>query len=211
MDNKPDLNAWIGTLSFAGGLIPAIVQDTATGAVLMMAYMNEESIRLTAESGFATFFSRSRQKIWLKGETSGNKMQVLEMLQDCDGDTLLIKARPFGPACHTGAVTCFSKPLLGSGVSERGYGILGELAAVIRDRKKNPAEGSYTNYLFDKGVDKICKKVGEEAAEVIIAAKNGSPDELRYEAADLIYHLLVLLENQGLTFDEILGELEKRR
>ncbi len=203
---------WFESIKYAeNGLIPAIAQDAQTGAVLMLAYMNKESVQKTAESGFATFFSRSRQDLWLKGETSGNKLEVLEMLLDCDCDTILLKVKPYGPACHTGETTCFFKPLLGKTIAGRGAGILYELAGVIRGRKQNPKEGSYTNYLFDKGVDKICKKVGEEAAEVIIAAKNANKDELRLEAADLLYHLLVLLEERGLALDEVFGELENRR
>ncbi len=203
---------WFESIKYAdNGLIPAVAQDAQTGAVLMLAYMNAESVRKTAESGFATFYSRSRQALWLKGETSGNKLEVLEMLLDCDCDTILLKVKPYGPACHTGEATCFFKPLLGNAVAARGAGILHELAGVIRGRKQNPVEGSYTNYLFNKGVDKICKKVGEESAEVIIAAKNADNAELRCEAADLLYHLLVLLEDRGLALDEVFGELEHRR
>ncbi len=135
---------WFESVKYAeNGLVPAIAQDAQTGAVLMMAYMNEEAAKKTAATGFATFYSRSRQELWLKGETSGNKLEVLEMLLDCDGDTILLKVKPYGPACHTGETTCFFKPLLGKAVAGRGAGILYELAGVIRGRKQNPVEGSY--------------------------------------------------------------------
>lgn len=193
------------------GLVPVVVQDVKTNSVLMLAYMNRESLQITLESGNMTYFSRSRQKLWRKGETSGHYQTLREMKIDCDGDTLLAIVSQEGPACHTGKYSCFFESLYGNGENSGGYGVIDELFAVIEDRRNNPKEGSYTNYLFDKGVDKICKKIGEEAAEIIIAAKNAAPDEIRYESADFLYHLLVLLCERGLTPGEVFAELEKRR
>ena len=154
------------------GLVPAIAQDARTGEVLMLAYMNEESLRLTMETGYATYFSRSRQKLWKKGETSGHTQQVVDMYYDCDGDAILMKVIQTGPACHTGARSCFFNPMVEADEEDRpaGPGIIQSVYDVISDRRVNPQEGSYTNYLFDKGVEKMCKKVGEEASETIIAA-----------------------------------------
>jgi len=193
------------------GLVPVVVQDIKTNSVLMLAYMNRESLQITLETGNMTYFSRSRQKLWRKGETSGHYQTLKEMKLDCDGDTLLALVSQEGPACHTGNYSCFFESLYGKGEYSGGYGVIDELFAVIEDRRDNPKEGSYTNYLFDKGIDKICKKVGEEAAEIIIAAKNAAPDEIRYESADFLYHLLVLLCERGLTPGEVFAELEKRR
>ena len=193
------------------GLVPVVVQDVKTHAVLMVAYMNREALEKTLETGDMTYYSRSRQKLWRKGETSGHVQKLHELKLDCDGDTLLALVSQTGPACHTGRYSCFTESLYGEGAFSGGYGIIDELFAVIQDRKANPKEGSYTNYLFDKGIDKILKKVGEESAEVIIAAKNAAPDEIRYETADLLYHLLVMLCERGLTPAEVFAELEKRR
>lgn len=201
------------------GLIPAIAQDSATGEVLMLAYMNKESIRLTMETGKVHYFSRSRQQLWLKGETSGNFQDIKEIYYDCDSDALLLKIRQTGPACHTGNDSCFFNSIeLGLDESKEQKGcdrssqeIINELFEVISDRKKNPKEDSYTNYLFNKGIDKILKKVGEESAEVIIAAKNSSVDETRYEMADLFYHLLVLMSKMGMHPNDVFGELKERR
>ena len=193
------------------GLVPVVVQDYKTNSVLMLAYMNAESLKITLETGNMTYYSRSRQQLWRKGETSGHYQTLKEMKLDCDGDTLLALVAQEGPACHTGAYSCFFESLYGSGAYSGGYGIIDELFAVIEDRRDHPKEGSYTNYLFDKGIDKICKKIGEEAAEIIIAAKNAAPDEIRYESADFLYHLLVLLCERGLTPGEVFAELEKRR
>ena len=193
------------------GLVPVVVQDIKTHTVLMMAYMNAESLQKTLESGDMWYYSRSRQKLWRKGETSGHIQKLHELKIDCDMDTLLALVSQEGPACHTGHYSCFSESLYGEGTYSGGYGIIDELFAVIEDRKVNPKEGSYTNYLFSKGIDKILKKVGEESAEVIIAAKNAAPDEIRYESADLIYHLLVMLSERGLNPAEVFAELEKRR
>jgi len=193
------------------GLVPAIVQDYATRQVLMMAWMNEEALKLTIETKKATFYSRSRQSLWIKGETSGNTQTVVTLDYDCDGDTLLVQVIPAGPACHTGNTSCFYQNLASNEDLDTGnIEILGNLENLIADRKINPVEGSYTNYLFEKGVDKICKKIGEEAAETIIAAKNDDPQELVYESSDLIYHLLVLLNNQNVDLDSIYKELTKR-
>jgi len=188
------------------GLVPAIAQDVGTGEVLMLAYMNEEALRLTKETGIAHYYSRSRQALWKKGETSGHIQEVKGIYYDCDGDAVLLKVNQIGAACHTGNYSCFFN-------EEKGYKDLSntikDLYKVIIDRKKNPQEGSYTQYLFDKGIDKILKKIGEEAAEVIIGAKNDK-QELIYEASDLIYHLIVLLVNEGVTPAEIMEELRGR-
>ena len=191
------------------GLVPAIIQDADTNEVLMMAYMNEESLKKTIETKRTWFYSRSRQNLWNKGETSGNFQDVRSISYDCDGDTLLVKVIPEGPSCHTGNNSCFFNTIV-EGEKTESAAILKQLYKTIEDRKSNPVEGSYTNYLFDKGIDKILKKVGEENAETIIAAKNNSKEELIYEASDLIYHLLVLLVNQGVSLEDIFGELEKR-
>ncbi len=207
------------------GLIPAVVQDVETGEVLMVAYMNEESLKRSLETGKTHFWSRSRQKLWMKGETSGHWQEIREITADCDGDTLLVKVKQHGPACHTGARSCFYRNLVKDGehlelketacgenkVAANGAEILDELYRVIVDRRQNPKEGSYTNYLFDKGIDKILKKLGEEAAETIIAAKNRAPGEVIYETADLLYHLFVLLVEQGISLDDIYNELRRRR
>ncbi|MBF7096108.1 bifunctional phosphoribosyl-AMP cyclohydrolase/phosphoribosyl-ATP diphosphatase HisIE [Alkalibacter sp. M17DMB] len=191
------------------GLIPAIVQDAKTSEVLMMAYMNQESLEKTLETKTTWFYSRSRQKLWNKGETSGNVQNVVSIDYDCDEDTLLVKVDPTGPSCHTGNYSCFYRNLSGEGnMADRN--MLYKLYEIIMDRKKNPKEGSYTQYLFEKGVDKILKKVGEESAETIIAAKNDSKEELVYEASDLLYHLTVLLVECGVTMDDIMKELENR-
>lgn len=188
------------------GLIPAIAQDIATGEVLMLAYMNEEAVKLTLEKRVAHYYSRSRKKLWLKGETSGNIQEVKGFYYDCDGDTILLKVNQTGVACHTGEYSCFFNKVEGA---EDYKNTLADLYKVILDRKANPIEGSYTNYLFEKGIDKILKKVGEESAEVIIGAKNNQ-EELIYESSDLIYHLLVLLVNEGVTLGDIYEELTKR-
>ena len=191
------------------GLIPAIAQDAVTGQVLMLAYMNAESLRLTLETGYATYFSRSRQQLWKKGETSGHTQKVLAVTLDCDGDALLLTVEQTGPACHTGKRTCFHQPLMGEAPATAA--VLEAVYNTIADRDANPKEGSYTNYLLLKGIEKTCKKVGEEASETIIASIKGSPDETRYEAADLQYHLLVLLYQMGLKPADIWAELAGRR
>ncbi|WP_102411041.1 bifunctional phosphoribosyl-AMP cyclohydrolase/phosphoribosyl-ATP diphosphatase HisIE [Beduinella massiliensis] len=195
------------------GLVPAVAQDAKTGAVLMLAYMNEESLRRTIDTGYATYYSRSRKTLWKKGETSGHVQRVREILYDCDGDTLLLKVVQTGAACHTGAYSCFQNALLAPQETEANPGakVLQEVYNVVLDRMANPKEGSYTNYLLDKGVEKIAKKVGEEATETVIAAIKNDKDETCYEASDLLYHLLVLLAQRGITLDEIWTELASRR
>lgn len=204
------------------GLIPAIIQDGATGQVLMLAYMNQEALQKTVETGVTWFYSRSRRCLWQKGETSGHLQQVKDIAYDCDADTLLITVEQTGAACHEGTFSCFSRTL---GSDERKstmiadptkvYGnaatVIHDLYHVIMDRKTNPKEGSYTNYLFEKGQDKILKKVGEECAETIIGSKNNDKAEILYEMADLWYHNLVLLAYHDITPSELLEELQKRR
>lgn len=202
------------------GLVPAIVQDVDTREVLMMAYMNRESLKLSLESGETWFWSRSRQELWNKGATSGNVQEIVSLKYDCDGDTLLVEVKPKGPACHTGAVTCFHNEIIGlpatnssqssSSNAESRFEVLAELESVIAERERERPEGAYTTYLFDKGVDKILKKIGEEASETIIAAKNKDNDELRLEVSDLMYHLLVLLQERKLPLDDIMSELSRR-
>ena len=192
------------------GLVPAVAQDVMTKEVLMLAYMNEESLKKTLETGLATYYSRSRSKLWQKGETSGHIQKVRGIYYDCDGDTILLKVEQVGSACHTGNYSCFYTPIL----EEEKQGsaeILQEIYNVVLDRQANPKEGSYTNYLLEKGIDKILKKVGEETAEVIIAAKNEGNEELRYEASDLLYHLIVLMVNKKLELKDVYKELQGRR
>lgn len=194
------------------GLVPAIVQDAVSKEVLMLAYMNEAALRKTLETGETCFWSRSRQKLWHKGETSGHTQRVLSLSFDCDRDALLVRVIPAGPACHRGTISCFDEGNSRSGDADGHdrFAILSRLESLIASREAERPEGSYTTYLFEKGLDKILKKVGEEAAEVIIAAKNRSPEELRYEAADLVFHLLVLLREAKLPLDEVLDELSRR-
>ncbi len=194
------------------GLAPAIVQDQVSGAVLTLAYMNEESLARTVETGETWFYSRSRQQLWHKGDTSGNTQKVITIDTDCDNDALLVVVSPAGPACHTGRFSCFDGFLESDRQKFGGTGteILALLEDRIRQREQERPEGSYTTYLFDKGIDKILKKVGEETAEVIIAAKNDSVDELRYETADLLYHVMVLLREQTLPLQDVLTELARR-
>lgn len=192
------------------GLIPAIVQDVYTKEVLMLGYMNRESLELTLKTGKVNFYSRSRKALWLKGETSGNYLNLKKLRYDCDGDALLIEVIPEGPVCHTGNKSCFYRTLHELEDSPDGVAIIEKLYKRIQDRKEHPVEGSYTNYLFDKGIDKILKKVGEECAETIIAAKNNSPDEIRYEVSDLAYHLLVMLVDRGVDVKQIYDELTRR-
>jgi phosphoribosyl-ATP pyrophosphohydrolase/phosphoribosyl-AMP cyclohydrolase len=207
-----------------GGLVPAIIQDYSSGQVLMLAYMNQEALKKTLETGNTWFYSRSRQELWMKGETSGHVQQVKDILYDCDQDTLLVKVEQTGTACHTGHYSCFYRDINGQEVQEsvfdltrvyedvqRSPAILFELYDVIKGRQKDMPEGSYTTYLFSKGLDKILKKVGEENAEVIIASKNRDKKEVVYETADLIYHLMVLLVEQGVELGDVFAELKSRR
>ena len=193
------------------GLIPVIVQHYKTQEILMLAYMNEESFYETIKTGKMTYFSRSRQKLWVKGETSGHFQYVKSLTIDCDLDTLLAKVDQIGAACHTGNPTCFFQPLVGIDYDETNpLRIFESVYDTIADRKENPKEGSYTNYLFDKGIDKILKKIGEEATEVVIAAKNPNPEEVKYEIADFLYHVMVLMVEKGLTWEDIVKELADR-
>ncbi|MDQ0857319.1 bifunctional phosphoribosyl-AMP cyclohydrolase/phosphoribosyl-ATP diphosphatase HisIE [Bacillus sp. V2I10] len=194
------------------GLVPAIVQDAVSKEVLTLAYMNEESLQKTIETRETWFYSRSRQELWNKGATSGNTQEVVGLKYDCDQDALLVLVKPAGPACHTGSYSCFSENVFGDSgqaPAER-FEILNTLEKLIAEREAEMPEGSYTTYLFTEGVDKILKKVGEEASEVIIAAKNRDADELKWEAADLLFHLMVLLREQKLPLDEVLNVLEER-
>lgn len=216
------------------GLVSAIVQDDATLQVLTLAYMNRESLKLSLESGETWLWSRSRQELWHKGATSGNTQKITSIQLDCDGDALLVRVIPNGPACHTGATSCFFRDISAPGTAvapakENAGGqasvatqtgkthaatdrfeVLAQLEAIIKEREVTRPEGAYTTYLFDKGVDKILKKVGEEASETIIAAKNKDNEELRLEVSDLIYHLLVLLQERKLPLDDVLAELNRR-
>jgi phosphoribosyl-ATP pyrophosphohydrolase/phosphoribosyl-AMP cyclohydrolase len=198
------------------GLIPAIVQDATTKEVLTLAYMNQISLEKSIETRETWFYSRSRQELWHKGATSGNTQTIVEMKLDCDQDAIVVLVNPAGPACHTGAISCFSESILKEEITVKNeasladYQILMDLEQIIDQREKERPEGAYTTYLFEEGVDKILKKVGEEASEVIIAAKNRNQEELKWEASDLLYHLFVLLSEQGLPFKEILNVLQER-
>ncbi|MCQ2008672.1 MAG: bifunctional phosphoribosyl-AMP cyclohydrolase/phosphoribosyl-ATP diphosphatase HisIE [Sporolactobacillus sp.] len=205
----------VETLKFDNnGLIPAIIQDAQSKEILMMAYMNKESIAKSQESGETWFFSRERQELWHKGATSGNTQTIVDWSVDCDADTLLIKVNPAGPACHTGKYSCFvpeksdKQEAVAAGADR--FEILAELEHVIAEREAERPEGTYTTYLFNEGIDKILKKIGEETSEVIIAAKNRSVAELEWEVSDVIYHTLVMLREQGVGFDRVLRVLEKR-
>ncbi len=189
---------------YADGLVPAIVQDAETHNVLMLGFMNAEAFEMTRTSGKVTFFSRSRQKLWTKGETSGNVLDVKEILIDCDEDTLLIKAKPSGAVCHTGADTCFEE----KNVSEN---FLFELEKIVLNRKNNPSEKSYTAKLFGKGLNKIAQKLGEEAVELIIEAKDDNDELFKAEAADLLYHFTVLLAAKNISLSEVLQTLQDRK
>ena len=188
----------------ANGLVPAVVQDARTREVLTLAYMNAESLVRTLESGETWFWSRSRNELWHKGEISGNTQQVVSLAADCDNDAIVVLVNPAGPACHTGARSCFD-------LEGPSAGLLHELYELIKRRHEERPEGSYTTYLFDKGLDKILKKVGEESAETIIAAKNDDPKQLVAETADLLYHLLVMLVARGVSLDDVRNELAQRR
>lgn len=212
-----EVNGFDAKLSFSDlklnsdGLVPVIVQDYRTKEVLMMAYMNEEAFNNTIRSGRMNYYSRSRQTQWLKGETSGHFQYVKELTADCDKDTLLAKVSQVGVACHTGARSCFfneivKKEYLDTDPSK----VFEDVYKVILDRRENPKEGSYTNYLFDKGIDKILKKVGEECTEIVIAAKNPDPEEIKYEISDFLYHVMVLMAEKGVTWEDITRELARR-
>ena len=188
-----------------GGLVPAIIQDASTKTVLMLGYMNEEALKKTQDSGLVTFFSRSRQCLWTKGETSGNCLHVVDIKVDCDNDTLLVQAKPDGPTCHTGTDTCWGEenrpnPLL----------FLSELSDFIEQRHREMPEGSYTTSLFKDGLNRMAQKVGEEALELVIEATNGTNDRLIYEGSDMLYHLIVLLTSKGLRIEDMAAELMER-
>lgn len=186
------------------GLVPAIVQDALSGKVLMQGYMNEEALAKTEETGMVTFFSRSKNRLWTKGETSGNFMELVSIAADCDGDSILVKANPRGPVCHTGADTCFFEENSSKTV------FIDQLRAIIKDRKNNPSDTSYTASLFAKGINKIAQKVGEEAVEIVIEAKDDNKELFLGEAADLLFHYLVLLEAKNYELDEVMQVLIER-
>lgn len=194
------------TLDFEkmGGLVPVIIQDARTKNVLMLGFMNKEAFAKTESTGLVTFYSRTKKRLWTKGEESGNVLKVVSIADDCDHDTLLIQAIPTGPVCHTGNATCFSE------TNEFGIEFLAYLQEFINRRHQEMPEGSYTTSLFKKGINRMAQKVGEEAVETVIEATNGTDDRLIYEASDLIYHLIVLLTSKGLTINELAAELEKR-
>lgn len=220
-ENKEKADSKVSAIPFSefklnsDGLIPCIAQDYRTGEVLMMAYMNEDSYNKTLQTGLMTYWTRSRQRLWTKGEESGHFQKVVSLTIDCDKDTILAKVDQTGPACHTGNPTCFFTPLTESTEATDAdkkdiYKVLQDVYSVIADRKINPREGSYTNYLFDKGIDKILKKVGEECTEIVIASKNPDPKEIKYEIADFLYHAMVLMVERGVTWEEIAEELANR-
>ncbi len=193
------------------GLIPVVAQDYKTSEVLMVAYMNREAFENTLRTGKMTYYSRSRQSLWLKGGTSGHFQYVKSLHLDCDKDTILARVRQVGAACHTGARSCFFRTLEKKEYNDTNpLKVFEEVFAVILDRKEHPKEGSYTNYLFDKGLDKILKKLGEEATEIVIAAKNPNPEEIKYEIADFLYHMMVLMADRGIGWEEIMEELANR-
>lgn len=190
------------------GLIPAVIVEAGTHRLLMVAYMNRESLKISMETGKNCFWSRSRQELWTKGETSGNYQHIVSITADCDLDTLKVVVEKDGPACHTGAETCFFNPVYQS--EEKSDFTMDALMELIRGRKTNPQEGSYTTYLFRKGLDKILKKIGEESTEVIIAAKENDPKETIYEISDLVYHVMVMMIEQGISLEDIRRELASR-
>ncbi|MCR5415805.1 MAG: bifunctional phosphoribosyl-AMP cyclohydrolase/phosphoribosyl-ATP diphosphatase HisIE [Pseudobutyrivibrio sp.] len=211
MDNFEPKLLWEDLKPNCDGLIPTVVQDFQTNEVLMVAYMNEESLNATIRTGKMTYFSRSRQSLWVKGETSGHFQYVKSLTADCDFDTILAKVSQVGVACHTGAPSCFFNEIVKKEYVERNpLKVFENVYDVILDRKAHPKEGSYTNYLFDKGLDKILKKVGEEATEIVIAAKNPDPEETKYEISDFLYHMMVLMAEKGVTWEDITSELAQR-
>ncbi|MCR5673305.1 MAG: bifunctional phosphoribosyl-AMP cyclohydrolase/phosphoribosyl-ATP diphosphatase HisIE [Lachnospiraceae bacterium] len=207
---KSDIK-WEELKTDANGLVPVVCQDILTNEVLMVAYMNKEAYENTVREGLMTYYSRSRKELWRKGDTSGHYQYVKELYCDCDNDTILAKVIQIGNACHTGKRSCFFNEIQKKETDICDpYTVLEDVMGVIIDRKEHPKEGSYTNYLFDKGIDKILKKVGEEATEIVIAAKNPEPEECKYEIADLLYHIMVLMADKGLTWDDIMTELANR-
>jgi len=211
MDNFSTDLEWAHFKTNEQGLVPVIVQDYRTDEVLMLAYMNEEAFKNTINVGKMTYYSRSRQSLWLKGETSGHYQYVKSLTADCDFDTILAKVSQVGVACHTGNPTCFFNNIVKKDYVEKNpQKVLEEVYGIIQDRKENPKEGSYTNYLFDKGIDKILKKLGEESTEIVIAAKNPDPEEIKYEISDFLYHCMVLMVEKGVTWEDIMQELSQR-
>lgn len=205
--------SWTEQIEFdERGLVPVVAQDAATGEVLMLAWATAEALRLSAETGRAHYWSRSRGELWRKGDTSGNEQEVVEIRVDCDADAVLYRIRQTGPACHTGERSCFFRAVEGDGLAQAGdpRPVMARVEEIIAERHAGRPEGSYTTYLFEQGVDKILKKVGEEATETVIAAKNGDAAEMASETADLLFHLLVLWRAQGLPFGMVYSELERR-
>lgn len=211
MDNFEPALQWSDFKKNSDGMVPVIVQDYRTDEVLMLAYMNEEAFKTTISIGKMTYYSRSREELWTKGLTSGHIQYVKSLTADCDYDTILAKVSQVGAACHTGNPTCFFNEIVKKEYIEKNpLKVLEYVYGIILDRKENPKEGSYTNYLFDKGIDKILKKIGEEATEIIIAAKNPEPEEIKYEISDFLYHMMVLMAEKGVTWEEITQELSQR-
>jgi phosphoribosyl-ATP pyrophosphohydrolase/phosphoribosyl-AMP cyclohydrolase len=205
------MTEWVGSLRFDdNGLIPAVVQDSDSGRVLMVAYANRESLEKTLATGDVHFWSRSRQTIWRKGETSGNVLRLRSIAADCDLDCLLVRAEPAGPVCHTGELSCFFEELMGAAPSSELGEVLGRLTRVVRERHESRPEGSYTVELFAKGIPRIAQKVGEESTEVVIAAASGDARELAEESADLLYHLLVLWKASGIAPGDVASALARR-
>lgn len=203
---------WADFKKNSDGMVPVVVQDYKTGEVLMVAYMNEEAYESTLSTGKMTYYSRSRQELWLKGATSGHYQYVKSLTADCDMDTILAKVSQVGAACHTGARSCFFNEIVKKDYEEASNPLMvfEDVFNVIKDRKIHPKEGSYTNYLFDKGIDKILKKLGEEATEIVIAAKNPNANEVKYEISDFLYHMMVLMAEKDVTWEEITTELANR-
>ena len=211
MDNFEPALHWEDLKKNSDGMVPVIVQDYRTDEVLMLAYMNEEAFNTTIHIGKMTYYSRSRNELWTKGLTSGHLQFVKSLTADCDYDTILAKVSQVGAACHTGNRTCFFNEIVKRDYTEKNpQKVLEDVYKIILDRKANPKEGSYTNYLFEKGLDKILKKVGEESTEVILAAKNNDADDLKYEISDYIYHLMVLMAEKGITWEQVTQELSQR-
>ena len=217
MENGISVNTFESSLSWeelklnSDGMVPVVVQDYKTQEVLMVAYMNQEAFETTVRTGRMTYWSRSRNELWVKGLTSGHFQYVKELCIDCDNDTLLAKVSQIGAACHTGNRSCFYRTIMKKEYDETNpLKVFEDVFQVILDRKEHPKEGSYTNYLFDKGIDKILKKVGEEATEIVIAAKNPDPEEIKYEISDFLYHVMVLMAQRGVTWEDITKELARR-
>ena len=203
--------AWEEFKLNSDGQIPVVVQDYKTDEVLMVAYMNEEAYHMTIKTGKMTYYSRSRDELWIKGETSGHYQYVKSLMADCDKDTILARVSQIGAACHTGAHSCFFNEIMRKEYEESNpLRVFEQVFGVIQDRKIHPKEGSYTNYLFDKGIDKILKKLGEEATEIVIAAKNPNTNEIKYEISDFLYHMMVLMAEKGVTWEDITAELARR-